>query len=134
MAKLQDVLSPSKSHDYRLWRDTGLVVGEEFEAQILEAIEQCDFGLLLISPAFLASKFITEKELPAFVSGAKPSAPVMLQQVDFKRHDLKGLDKRQIFRLDIRGFEEPRAYGDCKPKRRDTFVLELFKAIEDKFA
>ncbi len=27
-----------------------------------------------------------------------------------------------------------RAYSDCKPKRRDTFVLELFKAIEDKFA
>jgi len=57
-----------------------LVVGEEFERQILEAIGRCDFGLLLISPAFLGSKFITEKELPAFVSGNKPSVLVMLQQ------------------------------------------------------
>lgn len=134
MAKLQDILSPSRRHDYRLWRDTRLILGEEFEKQIREAIDECDFGLLLISPAFLASQFITEKELPAFVSGTKPSVPVMLQQVDFERHDLKGLENRQIFRLEHPGFTEPRAYGDCKANRRDTFVLQLFGSIEDKFA
>ncbi len=80
----------------------------------MEAIDNCDFGLLLISPAYLASKFITEKELPVFVSGEKLSIPVMLNPVDFTRHDLKGLEKKQIFRLDYEGFKEPRAYVDCK--------------------
>ena len=102
------------------------------EQQIIEARDNCDFGLLLVSPSFLASKFITENELPIFLSGEKGSIPVMLQPVDFDRHDLKGLEKQQIFRLDFEGFKEPRAYGECKKHRRDTFVTELFKAIEDK--
>ncbi len=133
LEKLSDVFAPSKRFDYVLWEDSGIEIGEDWEKQIKQAIDQCDFGLLLISPAFLASKFITEKELPAFVADAgKPFIPVMLQQVDFARHDLKGLEKRQIFRLDYEGFKEPRAYGDCKGQRRETFVLELFRAIEDR--
>ena len=132
--KLSDVLAPSKKHDYVIWKDNGLMIGEEWEKQIIKARDECDFGLLLISPAFLASKFITEKELPMFVSGKKPSIPVMLQPVDFARHDLKGLEKQQIFRLDFPGFKEPRAYGECKQPRRETFVLEIFKLIEDKLA
>ena len=134
LEKLNDVLAPSKKHEYHLWKDTVLIVGEEWENKILEARDSCDFGLLLVSPAFLASKFISEKELPIFISGEKASIPVMLQPVDFSRHDLKGLEKRQIFRLDYEGFKEPRAYGECKKQRRDTFVFELFKAIEDKLA
>ncbi len=134
LEKLHDVLAPSKKHDYSLWKDSGLTVGEGWEKQIIEAIDNSDFGLLLISPAFLASKFITEKELPKFVSGKKPSIPVMLQPIDFLRHDLKGLEKKQIFRLDYEGFKEPRAYGDCKKQWRETFGLELFRFIEDKIA
>jgi len=130
--KLREMLGASKRHEYILWRDTGLEVGEEWEKQILDAIDNCDFGLLLVSPAFLSSKFISEKELPIFVSGKKPSIPVMLQPIVFSKHDLKGLEKRQIFRLNFEGFKEPRAYGECKKQRRDTFVLELFCAIEDK--
>lgn len=128
------MLAPSKKHEYELWQDTGLEVGEEWEKQILSARDNCDFGLLLVSPAFLGSKFITENELPTFVSGEKPSIPVMLQPVDFSKHDLKGLEKMQIFRLNFDGFKEPRAYGECKKGRRDTFVLELFRTIENKLA
>jgi hypothetical protein len=130
--KLAEVLAPSRKYDYQLWKDSGLEVGEAWEKQIIAARDHCDFGLLLVSPAFLASRFITEKELPVFVSGEKASIPVMLQPIDFVRHDLKGLEQRQIFRLNFEGFKEPRAYGECKKHRRDTFVLELFKAIEDK--
>ena len=134
LEKLREMLAPSKKHEYVLWRDTGLEVGEDWENQISEAIDNCDFGLLLVSPGFLASKFISEHELPLFVSGEKPSIPVMLQPIDFSRHDLKGLERKQIFRLDYDGFKEPRAYGECKNQRRDTFVLELFRAIEDKLS
>lgn len=134
LEKLREMLAPSKKHEYILWRDTGLEVGKEWEKQIQEAIINCDFGLLLVSPGFLASNFISEKELPVFVSGEKPSIPVMLQPIDFSKHDLKGLERRQIFRLDFDGFKEPRAYGECKKQRRDTFILELFRAIEERLA
>jgi hypothetical protein len=134
LQKLSEMLAPSKKYNYVLWQDTGLEVGEEWEKQILEARDNCDFGLLLVSPAFLGSNFITKKELPIFVSGEKASIPVMLQPVDFSKHDLKGLEKKHIFRLDYEGFKEPRAYGECKKGRRDTFVLELFRTIENKLA
>jgi hypothetical protein len=135
LEKLKDILAPSKRYEYHIWIDTGLIVGEDWETQIIAARDSCDFGLLLVSPTFLSSKFITQKELPLFVGEkSKPSIPVMLQPVDFDLHDLKGLDKKQIFRLDYHGFKEPRAYGECKGPRKNTFVLELFKAIEKKLA
>lgn len=134
LEKLREVLAPSKMHDYVIWRDTGIEIGEKWEKQISEAIDKCNFGLLLVSPGFLASNFITERELPAFVSGKKPFIPVMLQPIDFVKHDLKGLESTQIFRLDSKGFSQPRAYGECRKQRRDEFILELFRAIENKLA
>ena len=109
-----------------------MVPGEDWKARIIKAIGDCDFGLLLISPSFLASKFIVETELPKFVSGEKASVPVMLQPVDFDRHDLKGLEKQQIFRFATKKSSRPKAYAECRGHRRDAFVLELFRQIEAK--
>lgn len=130
--KLDDVLAPSKNFEYSRWQDTDLIVGEDWKNQILEAIAKCEFGLLLISPAFLASRFIAKSELTKFVSGEKASVPVMLQPVDFERHDLKGLEKKQIFRFPQYGPGTPKAYSECKSHRRDAFILELFRQIERK--
>jgi hypothetical protein len=130
--RLDDVLAPSKQFEYSRWQDTDLILGDEWKDQIIEAIENCEFGLLLISPAFLASSFITKSELPKFVSGEKASVPVMLQPIDFDRHDLKGLEKRQIFMFAPKGSKNPKAYSECRSHRRDAFVLELFRKIERK--
>ena len=130
--RLDDVLAPSKRYQYSRWQDTDLIVGEDWKHQIQEAIDACDFGLLLISPAFLASNFITKTELPRFVSVEKAAVPVMLQPVDFDRHDLKGLQDKQIFRFAPKGSNSPKAYAECKGARRDAFVLELFRQIERK--
>lgn len=133
--KLIDHLRPSRAYDYRLWMDSGIIIGEEWEKQIIEARDKCDFGLLLVSPAFLGSKFVGEKELPHFVGNNRaPSIPVMLQPVDLELYDLKGLKALQIFRFTGHRFKEPRAYGECKSNARDDFVLALFRAIEHKLA
>jgi hypothetical protein len=128
---LQEVLTPSKSYSYDYWKDKELTVGEKWDEQIQEAIDSCDIGLLLISPAFLSSNYITQNELPAFVNG-KPCVPVMLAKVDLERHDLKGLEARQIFRLNRDKFNSPRSYSELKNKRREDFIFELFQAIENK--
>lgn len=130
LERLNDVLIPSKHYQYKLWSDHGILVGEDWDSQIKQAMQVCDVGLLLISPSFLASSYITETELPSLLSSEKKLIPVMLQPIDMQRHDLKGLEKKQIFRLDYEGFKEPRAYGDCKGPRRDSFVLSLFAQIE----
>jgi hypothetical protein len=132
--RLADVLAPSKSYQYVRWIDQDLLLGEDWENQIVHAISDCDVGMLLISPAFLASKFILENEIPRFVSGEKSCVPVMIQPIDFKLHDLKGLEDKQIFRFDNPEFSEPRAYGECRDDQRDAFVLDLFRKIEKKLS
>lgn len=129
--KLTDVLKPSRSYEYSLWKDNSIVVGSNWKNQILEARDGCDLGLLLISPAFLSSNFICESEIPHFVGSSKARAfPVMLWPVDLERHELRGLELLQIFRYQGPKSRELRAYGECKPRAREAFALEAFRAIE----
>ncbi|MBN1316446.1 MAG: toll/interleukin-1 receptor domain-containing protein [Anaerolineales bacterium] len=124
-------LAPSKKYDYILWRDAHILVGEQWHDEILQALDRCNLGLLLISPALLGSRYISEHELPRFVGEkAKPVIPVMLQPVDFEYHDLKGLENAQIYRLDKPRFQSPKAYGECSGRQRDEFVMELFRQVE----
>ncbi len=130
--KLQDVLNPSKSYNYKLSADFLILTGEDWDDEINNSLDLCDIGLFLISPSFLSSKYITEIELPKIINSNKLCVPVMLHDVNIKLHDLKGLEKKQIFRYKHQGFNEPRSYYDCTEKRRDNFILELFSEIEHK--
>jgi hypothetical protein len=60
--------------------------------------------------------------------------PIMLTKIDFELHDLKGLEDYQIYRLNSEKFNEPRAYGELKSKRKDDFAWEVFQLIHDKLA
>lgn len=116
---------------YGFWQDGDILVGEDWQAAIQKALDKCDLGLLLISPAFLGSQYITDKELPRFVGGrAKPVVPVMLQPIDTELQDLKGLEDHQIFRLDKPSLRSPKAFAECTGARRDEFALELFRRVE----
>lgn len=134
--ELMQVLRPSKAYQYHIWMDKGIIVGDQWKRQILNARDRCSFGLLLVSPSFLGSDFICREELPHFVGECRtPSIPVMLSKVDFQLHDLKGLDEFQIFRYKGHRYSEPRSYAECKGgnPRRD-FVFALFQAIEAKLS
>ena len=122
--KFFEVARPSKRYNYIFWQDTEILVGEDWNTEIQAALDECDLGLLLISPAFLGSQYITEHELPKFIGvGAKPLIPVMLQPVDFEFHDLKGLTDAQIFMLDTPNLRVPKAYGQCSTSQRHQFVV-----------
>ena len=119
----------SLKYDYHLWRDTtNILVGENWDDEIKTAAEQCDIGLLLISASFLGSRYITRVELRQLRS--KPVIPVLLWPIDFERFDLKGLQRKQIFRLNSPRFQEPKSYGDCNTKQRNKFILKLFRQVE----
>ncbi len=123
----------SRRYRYSFWHDGHILAGEKWDEKIQEAITACHLGLLLVSPAFLGSQYITLRELPKFVGRrGKAVVPLMLQPVDFDRHDLKGLKERQIFRLD-KDVQKPRAYGECAAgAKRDSFAYELFLHVEKK--
>jgi WD40 repeat protein len=139
--KLKDDLFKSLKHlfdsakHYRFvgWQDGDIVLGSRWGEQIDEAIRNCDFGLLMVSPAFLASKFISQNELPHFVTGSrlrlkasKIAAPVALKSIPFDGTiDLKGLEERQIFRdKDGKAFQQRTTVAT-----KDQFANELFAGI-----
>lgn len=66
LPRLTEQLHPSRCYAYTLWRDTEILVGERWHDEIQQALAACQLGLLLISPAFLASQYITRHELPRF--------------------------------------------------------------------
>ncbi|MGH8059681.1 MAG: toll/interleukin-1 receptor domain-containing protein [Candidatus Entotheonellia bacterium] len=129
LQRLLEQLAPSKRYAYTLWRDTGILVGERWHDEIQQALAACQLGLLLVSPTFLVREYITQQELPWFLGdGAKPIIPVMLKTIDLRRHDAKGLEHHQLFRL-----EDVKAFADCTTDvLRRRFAEQLFAQIEQR--
>src|SRR5579863_8114116 len=122
---LEPLLKASAKFQFGEWSDHQILPGEHWRAEIDQAFQRSRFGLLLVSPGFLASDFITEKELPPLLEKTMV-VPVELQRILFDGTiDLKGLGDRQVFR-DSRG----RSFDGCRsgPDRRD-FARELFSKI-----
>jgi TIR domain len=122
---LEPFLQASARFEFGEWIDRRILPGEHWRSEIDDALHHSRFGFLLLSPAFLASKFITTEELPRLL--AKPLVvPVELQRILFDGSlDLKGLEHRQVFH-DTKG----RSFDECRAMtaRRD-FARELFSQI-----
>jgi TIR domain len=127
--RLRGVLAPllktSAAFRFEEWADQQILPGEHWRVEIERALEISRFGLLLVSPEFLASEFITQNELPMLLAKGMV-VPVELQRVAFNgTMDLKGLEDRQVFR-DSKG----RSFDGCRsmPDRR-KFAMELFARV-----
>jgi hypothetical protein len=133
VTRLLELLAPhlhsSRRCDYAPFEFSQLRAGERWHERLQAELRRCDFGLLCLSPEFLASGYITREELPHFLGErGKPFLPVGLKPLDFTYHDWRTLDQYQLFRLDGRWFSELRG------ARRDAFALELFRHVEDRLA
>jgi hypothetical protein len=108
------------------WEDAHLVIGDTWRREILARVEECDYAVLLVSPAFLASEFIRDVELPAFVgpSAVKGALPVLLKPVPLDgSREFHGIDRHQLFSLDSKAFTQT---GGA---RREQFAQALATAI-----
>ena len=118
---------------HEIWQDNQrILVGERWHETILQTMDTCRAGLLLLSPAFLASDYIRRHEVPRFLRGDKPIIPVLLKPLG-THADLQGIQHHQIFAL-----ESPRsgrkAFSQCDTTRRETFILQLADQILDRLA
>jgi hypothetical protein len=55
----------------KIWSDRQIEPGEDWKADINNALAAAKVAVLLVSPDFLASEFITEYELPAFLEAER---------------------------------------------------------------
>lgn len=127
---LRDHLKILSGVDVEWWEDTHLRIGVEWRRELLGRLDGCDYGVLLVSPAFLTGTFILEEELPHFVGedATKGALPVGLRQVPLDgSRDLAGIEDRQVFRdSDRRWFTETRG------PVRERFVRDLATAIRER--
>lgn len=130
--RLHTLLANAKDYHFMCWQDGDILPGERWQEQIEKAIAECQFGLLLVSPHFLASKFIKKMELPQFVidentgNSTKRAIPVMLKNIPLDGSiDLHGIENIQIFRSD-----KGNAFSDSRDSRaKDRFAALLFQQI-----
>ena len=131
---LKQRLAIDKDYCFEDWDDRKILPGDPWHETIQQAVAACQFGLLLVSPAFLGSQYIQDHELRSFVTSnlktAKPekrAIPVALEPILFDNMDLQGLEKLQIFR-DSKG----RSFSECgEDTACKNFALELFQKIHE---
>jgi hypothetical protein len=132
---LKQQLATVKGYQFEIWDDDKIEVGDAWSDQIKTAIKRCKFGLLLISPAFLTSKYINQTELPAFVGRdlsnprGKRAIPAILNPILFGDDiDLKGLEKKQIFFYKTKN--SSKSFQECHGKSEQTqYVIQLVQQI-----
>ena len=145
MKGLKSHSSNSKTFNWDIWEDRELAIGEDWLQSIKTQINNCDFGILLVSSDFLNSKFIKEHELGTFIDRYKKEEdfvffPVLLRPCNFSNH--KDLSEIQFFPAYSKDYGFPErgreliTYADLVPNSkkhnpdRDRYHINLIKAIE----
>ena len=123
-------------YPFVFWKDDrSLLSGEDFQGNIQEAIEDCDFGLLMVSENF-ESEFIVEHELPHFleirssqISKTKASVPLFINNKSTAIEKLSHINNETlIFSHEDRGFIE----GRNREEFVNALVEEIFKGVEQE--
>jgi hypothetical protein len=117
---LAEATGVDRRYQFELWRfDEAILVGEDWNAQVQDALAVSELGLLAVSNAFLSSAYITGVELPALVDvPGKRAIPVSVRRTN--RHaDLYGLEGKQIY-----GYQRP--FGEVRAlAEQDAWVNGL---------
>ncbi|MCP5230879.1 MAG: pentapeptide repeat-containing protein [Zoogloeaceae bacterium] len=128
---LNERLACSKHFAFEMWQDGDIELGDDWHASIQAALDQCHFGLLLLSHAFFNRDYIREHELPHFVGPdgvigeRKRAVPVALEAIRFERVDMLGLETMQVYRdADDKAFEQRTG------QRRAAWIDGLVAKIE----
>jgi len=76
-----------------VWFDRDLEMGESWEGRIMDVVQRADVVLLLVSPAYLASSFVSNSELPAIAERGRQGArvvPVVIAPCNWQQHPYIG--------------------------------------------
>src|SRR4051794_2515039 len=89
LRRFRVMLEPlARNRRVSVWADEHIAVGDEWRRSIDGAVARAGLALLLVSPDFLASRFIVEEELPALLRHGVRLAPVLLRDCLYQQEPL----------------------------------------------
>lgn len=109
-----------------LWDDTRIKPGDDWYAEIDQALKDCQIALLLISDEFLSSSFIQKKEMTDLLQKHKEGGlrlyPVLLRDCLWEVNP-------HLKRLQIKMTDGAKALETCKPAERNAVLTQIARDI-----
>ena len=94
--KLRMMLKPLERQKYNIWDDRTIESGDDWKEQIKKALESTKVAIFLVSPSFIASDFIHNRELKPLLKAAKEfKVRIMWLLVSSCLYDETGLEEIQ---------------------------------------
>lgn len=98
--RLLEHLAPLELQEQaEIWSDQRIELGEDWHDKIQKTLEQVKAAVLLISPAFLASRYVRNSELPVLLKRAKEQGllilPILLRQCLWRETTFQYLDPQE---------------------------------------
>lgn len=115
--------------DLDIWRSSGIAPGSQWDSQIMAAIEAADVFIVCVSPAFLASRYCYEVELPAIRRRARETGALVLAVLLEPCAWWGYIDDWQVVPT-LRGKATPIANWRPPEKGARAAVTEMRQAIE----
>ncbi|WXA23210.1 toll/interleukin-1 receptor domain-containing protein [Bernardetia sp. MNP-M8] len=145
--RLKVYLQGAKNKYETIWSDVELKVGDDWNKEIQDALNESTVGILLVSPDFLASEYCTGEELTIMLDKQKNEnyliVPILLRDCSFGNNDT--LKKMQLFKTykneydveDLNEINDLMPFEDLadipKPQARllNKYFKKLAKEIDD---
>jgi hypothetical protein len=110
-----------------LWDDTRIKPSQDWRAEIERAIEAAGFAVLLVTPEFLKSDFITTHELPRLLDAARSEREmkVLWIAVEHSMVHLTPIHRYQALN------EPDRPLADCDPGKLEFELLQIANRIHE---
>ncbi|HEV7426478.1 MAG TPA: toll/interleukin-1 receptor domain-containing protein [Thermoanaerobaculia bacterium] len=137
--RLLEFLEPLKRQgDITLWSDEDLAVGEDWREGVRAALHAAKAAVLLVSPAFLASKYIANNELPVLLKKASDQGltiiPIIARQCLWAEttykfpHPVAGPEELSLATL--QAANSPREpLNKLKPHQQDELLLSVAQRL-----
>ncbi len=114
------------------WTDRALAAGDAWDEELRARIGAADIAMVLVSQAFLDSRYCTDVEISGFLERSRKQGltifPVILSACEWERHEW--LRSRQFLPREGKTIEED--YHD--PGERKRFYLEIRRELRQRIA